>query len=790
MALNVWTQNSTLNKINLETLAEGIDVDIKLPVTDDLNVSYSIITGSLPRGLKLQGNRLIGAPVEVTDDTIYNFCIRAKYNNLIADRTFEVTVVGPDAPIILTNAGLLDIGPAKQLFVIDNSVVNYQLNAIDYDLSAGQEISFFINRGDGELPSGLTLTPDGRIVGVVNEVTAITPASGSGSYDNGYYDVGPFDFAIPPKQNGYDTIPFDYAVYDYLAVRKVKSINRKFEFIVSVTDGILTPKRKFEIYVVNEDYFRADADELISNVGLFTADVTYLQAPVWITPSDLGTYRANNYVTIVLDVYSVGIVYYSIDDITKLPTGLSFDVITGEIYGYVPYQPAITTTYSFTVTASTHGDENKTETNSSSRTFTVKLIGEIDSVITWAGSNDLGQIRTDYPSMFSVQATSTIEDAVVIHSVVAGSLPPGLTMSYDGEIMGVVPLLSSNLRFDSDDTYFDVKTTLISFDNGETTFNINGITKFTTVISIPAMDDGLTTFDQSPTTTFDKQFSRKGLTTFDYRLDTDTIYDGGETTIDRQFKFTVEARDQFYYSATERTFSITIKTPTHSNFDNVVVKPFMDLNDRILWDGFITNQSIFEPNLIYRPYDRAFGVQTDLSMLIYAGIQEADVSDYINQMQTNYKNKRFRFGEVKKAVALIPGTHTAVYEVIYIHMIDPIDSLVNHLSRNTIVNNNTYYPSSVTRWQQSLSLISTTDNELLPLWMRSIQPNTRTELGYTLAVPLCYCKVGSADQVLLNIKHSNFKFNLLDYLIDRIIIRSSNKYADKYIIFTNNRNNI
>ena len=70
--------------------------------------------------------------------------------------------------------------------------------------------------------------------------------------------------------------------------------------------------------------------------------------------------------------------------------------------------------------------------------------------------------------------------------------------------------------------------------------------------------------------------------------------------------------------------------------------------------------------------------------------------------------------------------------------------------------------------------------------MRSVQPNERHELGFKTAIPLCFCKVGLGDEILLNIKHSNFEFNLLDYTIDRFIISKVNGYdADKYIIFNN-----
>ena len=52
--------------------------------------------------------------------------------------------------------------------------------------------------------------------------------------------------------------------------------------------------------------------------GLFTADNTYLRAPVWLTPSDLGYRRANNYVTLFLDVYdptsNTGIISFTVKD--------------------------------------------------------------------------------------------------------------------------------------------------------------------------------------------------------------------------------------------------------------------------------------------------------------------------------------------------------------------------------------------------------------------------------------------------------------------------------------------
>jgi hypothetical protein len=56
--------------------------------------------------------------------------------------------------------------------------------------------------------------------------------------------------------------------------------------------------------------------------------------------------------------------------------------------------------------------------------------------------------------------------------------------------------------------------------------------------------------------------------------------------------------------------------------------------------------------------------------------------------------------------------------------------------------------------------------------MRSFQDDTRQELGFVLALPLCYCLPGYGQEIVLNIKNSNFDFKLLDFTVDRYIIDS------------------
>ena len=72
-------------------------------------------------------------------------------------------------------------------------------------------------------------------------------------------------------------------------------------------------------------------------------------------------------------------------------------------------------------------------------------------------------------------------------------------------------------------------------------------------------------------------------------------------------------------------------------------------------------------------------MQTDLSLLVFAGIETKEAEAYVSAMGLNHKRKRFHFGEVKKATAFLPGTQTSIYEVIYVEMKDPLEINGKHL---------------------------------------------------------------------------------------------------------------
>ena len=858
MSLNIWTQPSGHN---FGTFEESATVTINLPVSNDVTgVTYKVISGSLPGGLRLEGSQIVGTPYIVSNNINFTFCIRASSATDFADRTFKMSINGSNPPVWVTPAGSLPVGVNQQLYVLDSTYVTYQLQAFDLNEAIGSNLSYFIASGDGNLPPGLSLSTSGVISGFIKPALAITPEDGNGQFDDAFYDGVAYDFANLPT-DGFDSYQYDDVFFDYNLPSTVPtSLNANYQFRVTVTDGVNFAQRVFKIFVVGTDSFRADSTELDGFAGGFTADSSFLRRPVWMTDTNLGTYRANNYITVPValydktdtefrleatneEVYAVtyqvsntdnvigathltisnvkgtplpqqfltfdnyisgatGDVYkiYSVTSLgnsryrlvltsplllnlpngaafyigtaSTLPPGTSFDVNTGEIYGAVPYQPQVTESYKFTITAKRFGLKT-VEVVETARTFTIKILGNVTGIITWNSPGNLGSIPADYVCTLNINATSDVPNAIISYQVTSGNLPPELSLTNDGEIIGTPPQFGNSSQ--------------------------NGIVIF---------DNGALTFDH------------------------------GNTTIDRSYTFTVTASDQYGYDSVSKEFTITLTTPNIVPYSNITTRPFLAPDQRLLWQDFINNTSIFTPQSVYRPNDVNFGVQTDLSMLVYAGIQTELAAKYIGAMGLNVKRKRFQFNGLKTALAIDPETKNTVYEVVYMQMYDPLEPDGKHLplsispavhqpetitvdDSNSIWYNDsttlnidaptairpdfnitvdstgysasdpnfgTYYPNSITNWQTRLSEVGLTERNYLPLWMRSIQTGTKQQLGYILAVPLCFCKPGTSSTILSNIEFSGFEFNQLDYTVDRFTINAVTGFSsDKYLVFRNDR---
>ena len=981
MALWTAKNNILLRSINEgRTLREAKSGESRsadlLPIELDVDTdaTLEVISGSLPPGLQIKEKTIQGTPLEVARETEFKFVIRATKNDEIDDRTFRIGVSGADKPIWETSAGILPIGKNDTFYILDNSPINFQLIANDTDIEAGQTLEYFIASGDGELPPGIELTSDGRIIGVVDPVLAIDVLANSGYYDSNPYGTFPFDFGVR-SANGYDSFYYDTEFYDKsIATKSPKKLNRNYQFRVSVSDGDTIEKRLFRIFVVGDDFLRADNTIMQAGNTLFGADASHVRTPVWLTPSDLGYRRANNFLTLYLDVIDssslVGFVNYSLQDFNDdgspsvIPPGTELDTGSGEIAGVVPYQPSVTREYKFTVRATRYTDipnnskqlsfttyeetfpQNRTpakklianrqyqilttentdftevgaannnvgtnfvaagpasgigtakqlntfilkikkntdlkllknetfnikgtifeitainnanplydvitlskpldaylkanvtftktvvdgareDTNSAfkNKTFTIKLLGEIDSRIVWQSPEQLGSINANLVSTFSINATTSVTSATVRYYKTAGRLPPGLELALDGEIFGKVQQFGENYYR----SFWKTGRQYVANDIVKV-----GSQKYKCLIAHTASQDFIT--DSAKWEEY-IGFSVSGLTVFD---NNNLILNGNATTIDKTYTFTAQAEDQFGYSAITKTFTIAVRDPNDLTFSNLIVKPFLKQDQKFLYNSFISDPVIFDPAYVYRPNDTEFGLQKEPKMLVYAGIENVEMKNFVAAVAKNHKKKQFKFGEVRTAVAYEPGTKTPVYEVVYIEVIDPLEPTngktrqsINIKTKNDrLINDIQYedkdntsgigegepynfrpitntlkidsdaisidedkqtkkYISNITNMRDRIQDIGVTDGNFLPLWMRTPQQNNIEALGYTPAVVLTYCKPGTANDILLNIKNSDFDFSKINFTVDRYIIDSTKGNSnEQYILFANYDYNI
>ena len=919
---NFWTSN---NGDSLGTFEEQVTVaPLSLPLSEP-SATVKIISGSLPAGLRLINNTIAGTPIEVARETVSTFVLRATYNSQISDRTFKITVQGADIPVWQTPADLLAAGNNGVYYILDSAPVDFQLEVIDTDTAAGQTLEYFIPAKGGTLPPGIQLTTDGKLVGVVDPILAIEKSAAAGYYDDAGYDSGStsaYDWSVP-SSNGFDSFYYDTTIYDLSTpTQSPKKLNRYYEFTVSVSDGDTVASRTFKLYVVGDDFFRADTTVMNVGTGVFSADNTHIRVPIWLTPRDFGYRRANNYVTLILDVIDPntlsGVVsYYQTslnDDNTAsiLPPGLTLDTTTGEIAGRVPYQPAVTREYKFTIAAQRIGydidsvqlieyvyeaanpgisqikvskfdayseyaidkeftvDGNTyiirsintsnaaydvltlnrailttfnsgtsinfgtinitdTENTVSEKTFVVKLLGEVDSTIAWITPSDLGSFSANYISTLNVRATTTVPNANLLYTVTSGTLPPGLTLSLSGELIGKVNSFGTELQ------------------------------------------PGLTVFDSQQ-----------------------MQLDGNTTTLDRTYTFTILAQDQFRFSAIEKTFTISLSDPDNKQYSNVFLQPLLPQVQRSTFLNFVNNAEIFLPEYLYRPNDPNFGIQTKIKILAYSGIEAKAIESFVAAAAKNHKRRNLKIGSIKTAVAKTPGTQDVVYEVVYLEVIDPQQStkknqktatqikiknsdkvlvnsakytdindtyasefseftittreegdvavswidLLNINGRDEIynipvtslleiinqagysvsvpftpgviesnkyrpwptnvittdsnailadgANSTTRYISNMTHMRAAIKSIGETEKNFLPLWMRSSQVDTVTELGFVNAIPLCYCKPGTANIIANTIDFYNIDFKQYELDIDRYLIdNAEGNSQEQYILFAN-----
>lgn len=544
---------------------------------------------------------------------------------------------------------------------------------------------------------------------------------------------------------------------------------------------------------------------------LFTADITPMHPIQWKTSSNLGTYRSTNYIIIPIETIDNTGITFTIDNEDNLPPGMFFDKTTASIFGTVPSLSVNTILKTFTITATRNNYFSKEFINSH-RTFSIEIINDVETELTWNNINGTGShliAELGYDNNIGLPNSDELRnikilsggsgythtpDVVVIPTNGGGNASAYATV-VNGAIFNVDVIFPGTGYITAPDIKLsqplgtlklnDPSTFYISAKSSDT----NSVITYNLIYGL--LPPGLSLYDNGEI--IGKINSTK-LTTFG-----GTTFDLTKTTLDRNFVFTVNAKNQI--GSSKQPFSILVDDTLTKQYSNIYVNPLLPKEQRVKWFDFINNTSIFPLEFLYRINDNNFGLNKNLSMLIFAGIETAENDVYIKSTLQNLHKKQFIFKDISSSIAIDPVTSEKLYEVVYIKMQDPREYGNKHISKNFEYQEKLYNTNSVTNWQVCLSesvdqndVKLSTQPSLLPLWMKTM---TKTQTpGFILALPICYCKVGAASEIILNINNyisqetSNFKFNHINYTIDRFVIDKPDNNGSTYLIFDNKRTTI
>ena len=756
MATPVWT--TTAGKLASIDEQSAFSLQLEANTSDSTAITYSLIAGSLPTGMSLTSEGLLtGSPAEVAKRTLYTFVVRATAGSAITDRSFTLDVSGADAPTFTTVAGQLN-KPLSTVYttdsssttdstlstadvtgnvtVLDGSYIEYDIVATDTDTATGQNLVYEVVQGS--LPPGVTMTLGGKISGVV-ELAVDENYGPQGGYD---FDPYPDFSALNPSDGGKSTAPQN--IYDRTVFSKSRSVN--YDFIVRVTDGVSSLDRNFNIFVYTADYWivsnsQVTIDQTIFTNNAITMDLHTGRPPVFTTESALGTFRHDNKVLIRIDVSDFDPLQADLEySITAgaLPTGLSIDLQSGEIYGTLANQSAVEVDYTFTVKANRVVAPGLS--TFSERTFTMKVVGEIDIGISFTTPAIIGTLTADIPSTLSIEAVTEEANRVLSYSITAGSLPTGITLSDAGNLIGTIDpsdFTDSTRAFTFTVTVSDQYQSAAT--SQEFTLNIN--IPYTTV-EYGNMTGHATSFidqnifysiAQDPNINSPEYIYRPEDNNFGMKLKPNMLMMAG---LEAQTLTTFQQQMEQNHASKTLYFG-DLKTAVAK--ENGVVKyevVYVDIKDNMVNNkGESVSSSIKLRNAIAKPVLGPRASSTNAT------------TDYEEYEITTDGGLAFSTSGSKVRFA-------------------------NQLSAD-LGFMETLYPNAVANMRSRMKTLGHKEWTYLPEWMRTTQAGDLAPLGYVMAVPVCYCKPGTSALLKKRIQDKALTLKNIAFTIDRYTVSKS-----------------
>jgi hypothetical protein len=625
------------------------------PVLPATTLTYQLLSSELPSTFTLSTNGLlVGYGGTIPTNKTYNFVIRA-IDNLqnIKDRAFSLTIQGNARPTLTTPGGSI-------LITIDSVWIDLPIT-YNNPISTNQ-IQIFLQQG--LLPPGLEINSEGVIRGYptapVNEIvydaltTNITQTSLIGNLitcpSTLNFRVGrPIIFS----GDSFGNIVPGHTYY-------INSINDANTFTISNTQN-------------------GSTYSLINGIGNMVAS---LPAVTFGQP----TIRTYNFILELQSIYGNDTQSYSITVVNQnLPIseggpGLPDDTRTPTILNTRPLTYTISTSdpyYGYYLPINDPSVLTDLGTYKSGEYFSFKFIGydfdgdevnysfnnvpvglDADVVTGWITGVPALQVNAINEYNFSVTAykannPSIVSDTFNFSFILSNEITGTIIWATESDLgtiyNGSLSILSVNAICDVDLTYIitdgQLPPNLTMLSNGEIT--------------------GYVAFQPG-----------------------DSYLNVGTTST---YTFTVQAYSELYPIITStKTFTVEVLQEFANPSDTLYIKCTPSIENRLIINNLLTDNTIIPGDMLYRPADANFGKANDVVYEHAYGILASDINDYISAVQINHYNRSITLGEIKTALAK-DSQGNVIYEVVYSQVIDNLmEPNYMSIAAQFIVSGNTY----------------------------------------------------------------------------------------------------
>lgn len=750
---------------NLGTVANGVFYQLPLQVTETLansSVTFSFISGELPPGMQvvktgfLQGVPTLLNAIAVDTSETFRFSIRAINSaGHVRDQAFSISVTNIFGPVIEPSSitGTYYLGS-----VFDGGYYSEQLTVTE--LNPNVSITW---SNIGSLPPGISLSSSGLLSGYIQ------PLALNGNFGPAGYDGTTTVNSLVENQE------FDFGPYDFNQLNQTLS----YSFTVQAYDGANYDLQPYILNVVSRGGYTSDNANVSVDNSYLTVDTinTYIPAILNGNVTTLPTARSGAYYSYKFDGYD-----FQGDTITYSLTNS-----VGAFDAYVSNQDA-----GFDYGSSDPEGINYVgggvgyDSNTGTSSITGNLPGiALDPQTGWLYGKVNPQSAALRTFTFGVQVSKVRNGVTYTSDTIFFNLP------VQGDINNVIDWVTdSDLGTIDNGTVSELRVSANSVKGLPLVYSL--VNKANVPIRLPQGLELLPSGEISGRVSFEV-FSLD---------DFDTTFDGDTMTVDRTFKFTVQATTNDFTLNADGTYAVTpsatatreftLKTTVidQEPYDNLYLRATPAATQRAIFNNLMSNQEIFNPSLIYRPDDPWFGIATNLDMLFLPGLKPSEIDSYANAILENHYTKTYQFGEVKTAVVL-DDSYNRKYEVVYVEVLDPeLNSsgsgpgLELDLT-NTIANpyidsaggtHKILFPNtSQNMIDRLVTNIGYYDQSSLPEWMTSNQPGEtagtfNTPLGYTRAVVLAYTMPYASNLIAYRLNNSGISFSNIDFTVDRYLL--------------------